>query len=93
MDASEEDPTWNTLRDLARDHLPPSVRTKLEDVSRRYTRDKERVVQAMQELVRSAGTGTPLDWVQAWDEVLEEDFLWAWLNGKCVYGTNQRSRT
>ena len=80
--STSEDLTWTTLRDLARDHLPPVVKTKLEDVSRRYERDKERVVQAMQDLAQKAGAEPAHDWVRAWEEVVEEDFLWGWLNGE-----------
>jgi hypothetical protein len=54
----------------------------LEDVFRRYERDKERVVQAMQDLAQKAGAEPAHDWVRAWEEVVEEDFLWGWLNGE-----------
>jgi hypothetical protein len=81
-DAAESSTTWNLLNGLAKDHLPSSVKTKLQDVFRRYNKDKERVMDVMHSLVDSAeASGQADDWVKAWRAATEEDFLWSWLNG------------
>lgn len=81
-DAVESSTTWNLLNGLAKDHLPSSVKTKLQHVLRRYDKDKERVIDVMQTMVGSnEAAGQADDWVKAWQETAEEDFLWSWLNG------------
>jgi hypothetical protein len=82
-DATQSSTTWNLLNGLAKEHLSSSVKTKLQDVYRRYSKDKERVVDVMQTLVDSTdASGQADDWVKAWRGATEEDFLWSWLNGE-----------
>jgi hypothetical protein len=73
---------------LAKDQLPASAKLKLDDVARRYARDKSKITAVMEEISHhsSQSNGDPEtsdDWRSAWDRVTEEDFLWAWLNGRC----------
>lgn len=71
---------WTCLHTLANSHLPLGVKEKLEDVLRRYIRDKSRVIDVMRSTTSLASNETV--WKNAWEAVTEGDFLWAWLNGE-----------